>query len=92
MEYHFFVFHGTLGFPLFNRQRRHHGCAGEAEWSMDATFRRLPEKNILTGNSSDPERQRRYARVAGLLIGNIVRYIIACNVITNHSGRLGAPP
>ncbi len=46
MEYHFFVFPGTLGFPLFNRQRRHHGCAGEAEWSMDATFRRLPEKKI----------------------------------------------
>ena len=50
------------------------------------------KKDILTGNSSDPERQRRYARAAGLLIGNIVRYIIACNVITNHSGRLGAPP
>ena len=32
MEYHFFGFPGTLGFPLCNRQRRHHGCAGEAEW------------------------------------------------------------
>jgi hypothetical protein len=50
------------------------------------------KKDILTGNSSNPERQRRYARAAGLLIGNIVRYIIACNVITSHSGRLGAPP
>ena len=48
MEYHFFVFPGTLGFPLFNRQRRHHGCAGEAEWSMDATLRRLPEQPFFS--------------------------------------------
>lgn len=41
----------AIGFPLCNRQRRHHGCAGEAEWSMDATFRRLPEKRYTYGKS-----------------------------------------